>query len=204
MDLTVKIAEIYDGAPNVELSIREMATQLKATYSFVYKTVEKMAAEGVLIVTVKGRAKMCSLNLDSDKARALLTVVAVDKKEASLRKYRAAGQLLVEFVKGIAGEDVYCIVLFGSYAKGLAAEKSDIDLLIVGNSRAVLTDRVNREANTLQMRYGKDINPIVLDRKMFVESLRQEDVTVVKETLANHVILFGFERFWELVRRSLK
>ena len=35
---------------------------------------------------------------------------------------------------------------------------------------------------------------------MFLRSLQSREVTAVKEALADHVILSGFERFWELVR----
>ncbi len=203
MDLAVKIVGLYDTEPKAELSIREIAKRLKATYSFVYAVVDKMAKEGVIGVAVKGRAKMCSLNLKNDKARALLAVYSVSRKEEFLKKNRLVGELLAEFVSRVAGEDVYCVVLFGSYAKGSASDASDVDLLVIGASKARLDGRVNAEANSLEARYGKEVNAVVIDKAMFLKSLRSEGVTAVKEALADHVILSGFERFWELVREGL-
>ena len=204
MDLAVKIVGLYDGDPKAELSIRGIARRLKGTYSFVYGAVEQLAKEGVLSVSVKGRAKMCSLNLSNDRAKALLALHSVSRKEEFLKRNKVAGQLLSEFVKRIAGEDVYCIILFGSYAKGSAAERSDLDIIVVGASRKRLDRRVSAEANTLQARYGKEVNTIVLDRPMFLSSLRSDEVTVVKEAVSCHVVLFGYERFWELVREGLR
>lgn len=204
MDLDVKIVGLYDNKPDVELSIREMARRLKATYSFVYKAVERMAAEGVLAVAVKGRAKMCSLNLKSERARALLAVGSVSRKEEFVKKNRLVGELLGEFVKRMEREDVYSIILFGSYAKGSASATSDIDLLVVGASKARLDSKVEAEANSIEARYGKEVNAVVVDKAMFLKSLRSQEVTAVKEALADHVILSGFERFWEMVREELR
>ena len=203
MDLVLRIAGLYDGEPKAELSIREIAKRLKATYSFVYAAVDKMAKEGVIRVAVKGRAKMCSLNLRNDKARALLAVYSVSRKDEFLKKNRLVGELLGEFVSRVAGEDVYSIVLFGSYAKGLASDASDVDLLVIGASKAKLDGKVDAEANSLEARYGKEVNAVVIDKAMFLKSLRSEGVTAVKEALADHVVLSGFERFWELVKEGL-
>ncbi|MBI2144338.1 nucleotidyltransferase domain-containing protein [Candidatus Woesearchaeota archaeon] len=204
MDLAVKIVGLYDCEPKAELSIREIAKRLKATYSFVYAAVDKTAKEGVIEVAVKGRAKMCSLNLRNDKARALLAMHAINRKEEFLKKNRLIGQLLSEFVNRVAGEDVYSIVLFGSYAKGSASATSDVDLLVIGASKTQLDSKVDAEANSLEARYGKEVNAAVVDKTMFLKSLRSEAVTAVKEALADHVILSGFERFWELIGEGIK
>ena len=203
MDLAVSIVGIYDGEPKAELSIRGLAKRLKATYSFVYEAVDKLAKEGVIAVSVKGSAKMCTLNLKNDKTRALLAIHSVNRKDEFLKKNKLVGELLAEFVNRVAGEDVYSIVLFGSYAKGSASETSDVDLLVVGASKAKLDGKVDAEANSLEARYGKEINAIVVDKPMFLKSLRSEGVTAVKEALADHVILSGFERFWELAKEGL-
>lgn len=204
MGLAVKIAGIYDGEPQAELSIREIANRLKATYSFVYAAVDKLAKEGVLRAVVKGRARMCSLNLKNDKARALLAVHSVNRKEEFLKKNRLVGELLAEFVNRVAGEDVYSIALFGSYAKGSASGASDVDLLVIGVSKPKLDGKVDAESNSLEARYGKEVNAIVIDKAMFLKSLRSEGVTAVKEVLADHVILSGFERFWDLVKEGVE
>ncbi|MBI2664601.1 nucleotidyltransferase domain-containing protein [Candidatus Woesearchaeota archaeon] len=203
MDLAIKIVGIYDGEPKAELSIREISKRLKATYSFVYDAVDTMANEGIIRVAVKGRAKMCSLNLKNDKARALLAIRSVSRKDGFLGKNRLVGEMLGEFVNRVTGENVYSIVLFGSYAKGSASEASDVDLLVIGASKAKLDGKVDAEVNSLEARYGKEINAVVIDKAMFLKSLRSEGVTAVKEALADHVILSGFERFWELVREGL-
>ncbi len=203
MDLALKIAGLYDTMPEAEFSIRQIAARLKATYSFVYKAVDCMVKDGVLSVAVKGRAKMCALNLESDRAIGLLAMYSVLRKEEFIRRNRIVGEMLSELVKRVSGAEVYSIILFGSYAKGSASEKSDVDLLVVGGSRARLSEKVNAEANTLQARYGKELNPIVLDKAMFLKSFRAEESTVVKEAVYSHVLLFGFENFWKLVKEGL-
>ena len=139
MDLALKIVGLYDTRPEAEFSIREIAKQLKATYSFVYQAVDSLVKDGVLSVAVKGRAKMCALNLENDRALALLAVYSVDMKETFMKRNRLVGEMLSEFVKRVSGAEVYSIILFGSYARGSAAEKSDVDLLVVGGSRAKLS-----------------------------------------------------------------
>ena len=45
-----------------------------------------------------------------------------------------------------------------------------------------------------------EINPIVIGRKDFTEMLANKiKLNIGKEALKNHVILYGIERFWELV-----
>ena len=84
------------------------------------------------------------------------------------------------------------IVLFGSYTKGTATKISDIDILLVSKTKTGI-DKTTKE---IYAKYGKEINAIVMTSKDFK---RQKDKALIKEIIKNHYILYGVEKFLNLV-----
>ena len=85
------------------------------------------------------------------------------------------------------GERVYTVFAYGSLARpGGGTPNSDLDLLIVGDvkDRASLVDRLAQ----LGTRFGRTIDPFILDPKRFEEAKRKHD-SHVESALAGVRIL---------------
>ncbi len=81
----------------------------------------------------------------------------------------------MDLLEGIIGDSLYAVILFGSLAKGMATEHSDIDVLIVVSS---LTDEAYRgicnAALEVYERYGEDIEFMVYNIEEFMAKYYDE------------------------------
>lgn len=104
-----------------------------------------------------------------------------------MAEWYALGDLIEEaphlrsIVRAVAErEDIPLAVLFGSYAKGTADRKSDIDLYIETDDR-----EVKRELQRAHLRLSVKIGPW------------DPENLLIQEIVKNHVILKGVERYYE-------
>jgi len=199
-DVERKIVRLYGENILAEYSINEIAKKLgQKGYSFIYGKAMSMVKAGVLKKRVVGTSALCSLNLAEYGTVLLLCQIEAEKAKEMYSKGKALKGILNKFIEESKQVNtVHCVVVFGSYAKGTAKEKSDVDLLVVVEDRKKET--VSRIANTLSMAYAVELNPVVLDRKLFQGMLTSKDVNVGREALRYHVVIYGCERFFEYVR----
>lgn len=79
------------------------------------------------------------------------------------------------------------VILFGSLASGRLRPESDIDLLIVQDSKESIFERVKRLESTLERRYAADL--IVLTPKE-VKTLLDSDNRYLKDIFSNGKVLY--------------
>jgi len=192
MRLILKIIDIL--SVNEKLTINEISTQLKETYSFVNKVTNKLIKDNIIIKQTIGNSHLCTLNLNNEKTQAYLTLNEIEKKERFIEKNKNIRTLISEITKKIQAE---CVLIFGSYAKGNQTKSSDIDLLIINNKK---DNTINKEINLLETMYNIKINQIVINERIFKEMIQNNvEINVGKEALKNHIILYGSNIFWKLI-----
>lgn len=197
--LTIEIIGLYDSEPELKLNINQIAKKLSRTYPFVHKRVGQMVGEGILNRSVFGKSGVISLNLKNDKTKSLLSLYSVSKREGLNKR---VANILNEFVERVKeNPSVKSIVLFGSYAKGSATEKSDIDIMVIASEKtSKITNLVKNEASSIRMEYSIELVPIVVDVAIFKNMLkRKHELNVGRESLRNHIILYGYDDFWNMV-----
>ncbi len=60
------------------------------------------------------------------------------------------------------------------------------------------------ECVALSKSFGIEINPLVSEPTNLLTMLKEKENNVGKEILKNKIILFGAEKFWELVFEAIK
>ena len=192
MRLILKIIDIL--SVNEKLTINEISTQLKETYSFVNKVTNKLIKDNIIIKQTIGNSHLCTLNLNNEKTQAYLTLNEIEKKEKFIEKNKNIKTCINEITKKIKAE---CVLIFGSYAKGNQTKSSDVDLLIINNKK---DNSINKEINLLETMYNIKINQIVINSNIFKEMIQNNvEINVGKEALKNHIILYGSHVFWKLI-----
>lgn len=194
MKLELKIIDLLSRNPEKGFTINGIAKELQQFYSFVNRVVSRLAKEGVITINRIGKAHQCSSNLDNEKTRALIVLAELEKKDELYVANKKLKLILEDFISSIKElkSNLLSIVLFGSYAKGTAAEKSDIDLLILVKKRFPV-EKITRE---IYAKYGVEISPVLLTEKEFKEQKNKE---IIKEIIKNHCVLLGAENFTKLV-----
>jgi predicted nucleotidyltransferase len=207
MDMEKEILGLYANSLNQTFSIHEIAKKLNGAYGTVYNAVQRLSQKDILKKKQKGRALLCSLNLDSDQAKSILSAVSIDKKE-ELKKTRPGlartCEELTETLKERLKGSLFSLVLFGSYAKGEETKESDLDFLVMVPDKKGADEIIHRESSSLEMRYGKRISPIVITPEMLVTMIKSKGENVGKEALRNNIIFTGFEKFWEIVMEGAR
>src|SRR3989338_3141752 len=116
MDLKLKVSNFLWKTQNTALTINKIAKSLEETYSNINKIVTRLVNEKVLDKKVVGHAFQCSINKNSDKAKALINLGEVERKEEYFKKHEKLALLFNDLLKTFP-DNVVCVVLFGSYAK---------------------------------------------------------------------------------------
>lgn len=177
------------------MTINQIAKSLKEHYSFVNRIVNRLIENNVIEVNKSGRSYLCSLNLRNERTLALLQLSEIEKKETFYEKNKNMKLVLEDFVNAVREEsrnNLVTIILFGSFAKGVATKESDVDVLLVVK-KSLKVERIVKE---VYAKYGKDLAVLVMTPKEFQN---QGEKPIMTEIVKGHCVLFGAEYFVNLV-----
>jgi len=199
MKLELKIIDLLAKNTEKEFSINEIAKNLEEFYSFVHRTVNRLTKDGVIIKRKVGKSYICSLNLENEKTSALIQLTEIEKREKFYTTNKELRLILEDFVKSLEPQhkNIITIVLFGSYAKENATEKSDVDIMLMATKKIEI-EKIIKE---IYAKYGKEIIPIIMTVDDFKN---QKEKAVIKEMIKDHYVLYGVEKFVDLVFRKLE
>gem|GEM_PF-983753 len=193
MKLELKIVDLLARNAERKFTINEIAKSLKEYYSFVHRTVNKLIKDSVVAKEKAGKSHLCSINLGAEKTIALINLSEIEKKSDFYNSNKEIKIILEDCVKSVESTvNAISVVLFGSYAKGTATKESDIDILLIGKTKTGI-DKTTKE---VYAKYGKEINAVVMTSEDFK---RQKDKALIKEIIKDHYVLYGVEKFVNLV-----
>jgi predicted nucleotidyltransferase/predicted DNA-binding transcriptional regulator len=183
------------------LTIREISKRAGISYDAAYRHVKALAKSGIIREMLVGRATVCSLDLHNISARKRLEEISVSKTGVFLGRDIVLKKMLGELVENlrrVASNELLCIVLFGSYARGEQKEQSDVDVLIVSSTFGI-RGRVEQECGGIGHRYGKPIAPLLTTASEFVKMLKSKKRMVAHEVQQDGIILYGFENYFVML-----
>jgi len=192
MDNWLKIVNFLGKNINRSFTIRALSLNSGVAYATTYRLIKRFSKYSTHLIKTVGRAETISLDPNS---KTLINFLAISSQNEKL-DYLLKKPLIKSINNKIFDKDI--VLLFGSYAKNKETEKSDIDLLII-NKKGEKTISFKKE----ELLFNKKINPIFVSSKEFKEMLKDEEENVGKQALKNHIILRGFNKFWELVLNGI-
>lgn len=207
MKILQQIIKLYSTNPLAEFTIRQISKKAIKSYSYTYEKIQECISQNILRTKKGGASTLCSLNLESQKVIELLSQISISDKEAFEKKQIVLSSALNELttvIKEKTNHNIFTIVLFGSTAKGTAMKTSDTDLFFLAPSKKRYDEIIDNECNVLRMSYGREVNPIVAEPKMYIDMLREKGENVGKQILKDKIIFFGANKFWELTMEGLK
>lgn len=156
--------------------LREIARILNESHSTILRSINGLVAGNVLDYKKEGRNKVFFIK-DNLKARNYAYSAEIYKMNKLLNKYPKLSVIFEDiknnFPKGM-------IILFGSYAKGIVKENSDIDIYIETENKGV-RNKIKELHSKLSIKTGRfDMNSLL-----------------IREIIKNHVIIRGVEDFYE-------
>jgi predicted nucleotidyltransferase/predicted transcriptional regulator len=202
-----KILRLFYDDVRAEFTINELATKTDISYSYVHRQVEELKDKGILIVNQHTNRKYCKPNYNNPEVRVGFVKIS-DQIAKDFLKKRDKVFFITEKLLSILPQktdfNLLSVVLFGSMAKGTDFKKSDMDLFILVPSKTKYDEIVDMECAALSKGFGIDINPIISEPSNLLTMLKDKEENVGKEIIKNKIILFGAEKFWELVLEVIK
>ncbi|MBI2549390.1 nucleotidyltransferase domain-containing protein [Candidatus Woesearchaeota archaeon] len=139
-----------------------------------------------------GKALVYSIKRFDDAVYFSFTYYSLNKKSAFVKKYTSVWKAIEEFVNKTKLE---MVVLFGSYSKDQAKERSDIDILCINGS-----SEVEKIALSLRHKYNLRIAPVIVNKEDF-RNIKSENPELWEELITHGIVLKGQELFYDLVYR---
>lgn len=161
--------------------IREVCRLLPVSHGTAQNALVFLLRKKVLTSAVMGKIRTFSL-ARNDTARQYLVFAELYKRLLFFERRPFEGEVLLQTQPLVTG----CATLFGSYAKGVEHEGSDLDLFVAGSCDEAAIRQKGRM-------YGVDINLKVYPKDLFSQYFRSDPL--LQEVLLNHVIMNDPEYF---------
>ena len=145
---------------------------------------------------ITGDVTTYSLNLANNATLSYLNLI----NDLDLQKRKFPKEILSEAQKKISKQtDFFILIIFGSYAKNKATEKSDLDLAVIIESEQTKKE-IAPLLETVKRREIKPIDYHIFTRDEFLEMLKAESENVGKQIYKNSIIYYGFIEYCNLIR----
>ena len=155
--------------------LRQIAKDLKINHMTIKRALDALIRENVLDVEKKGKNNTYSIKKTLE-AHNFTFMAEIHKFGKLIKEHPELKQDLKELRKLPAN----LIIIFGSYAKGIETDKSDIDVYIETTS-----NKIKNEAQKISKKFSIKTGEYA------------KDSLLIKEIEKNHIIVKGVEAFYE-------
>jgi len=159
---------------NILLNASEISKKTKIPLRTCSRILNNLVEINLLRYVVEGKNKKYYLNLNGPRTFSLINAVeSIKSLKFSFKK---------DFISLIDIIKIREVVLFGSHVKGHSTDKSDIDLLIIGNESKKLRKLIR----------NSKINAHFSTIKRFENLLKKKNALAL-EIIENHIVFGGLE-----------
>ncbi len=163
-----RVLGLLYGKPDRSFYTNEIVRMADIGRGTVTRELEKLVASGILIASKEGNQQHYQANPDNPIFDELVSIV---------RKTFGVADVVREALNSV-NEQILCVFIYGSVAKGGATARSDIDLLVISDSLAyadLMTCLVAAEKML-----SRPINPSVYELKQFKQKWQEGNAFISK------------------------
>lgn len=181
--------------PEEFFSINDLAKKINLAYPYVYDSINNLERNGLVTVKRIGKSNLCQIHFEHPEELAL---AAMEKSKEFLDRHLSIRNLTVQLKEALADE-LYILLLFGSYAKSMATKTSDIDLFFIIRDEKNIEPFRKKVKNALsKLDYPVEFE--VSTMEWFYEMLGNK-TTVGREIFKANLILHNAESYLYLVKK---
>ena len=178
----VKVFEEFLRDFKAELTGSFIAKKKKLNQKTTANFLNKLEREAILKSKKQGKNRLYSLNLENREIVKNFIIAVEHLRAINFYKnnllIKEISEKIQDQIKGIA-------IIFGSYAKGIQKQDSDLDILIIGKCNE---KEINKTSRTYK---------IEISLKIYT-TLKYDILT--KEVIKDHIIIENAEQFiWEIL-----
>lgn len=192
-----KVLEIFTSKIEEKFSIKKISELLGKPYPLIHRTIKALINEGYLI---KDSHELISLNYKENHSE--LSYVESLRKQEMLKRDKTLGLFIKDALNSIK-QDFFIFLIFGSYAEN-PNKARDIDVLIIveDDKKADSTEKLlNNLASNFSIKLH--INAASLD-SAYEMLAKREGKNLLNETLNKHILVFGAESYYRILKNARK
>jgi len=144
--------------PDRSFYLRELSRDLKIPYGMLYKEEKNLVSLSILNEEKKGKVTLVSANKKLPYFAELKSLLIRTVGLGDLAK-KALSEL----------EEIRYALIYGSFASGEESEKSDVDLLVIGN---VNEEKLLSTTSQIEKEVGREVNYILWSEEEFIERVK--------------------------------
>ena len=155
-----KLLTLFLLNPGSEFYIREIVRTTGENINAVRRELSNLESFGLLVGQKKGNQQYYTVNTGHFLFPELQKIILKTEGISGILK------------RALDGEEITCVFIYGSFARGSAGAKSDIDLFIVG---AIDEDRLIPIIHSCERETGREINYTLMTLAEFTKKKNQDD-----------------------------
>jgi predicted nucleotidyltransferase len=163
--------------PTSEFHLNDIARKTDLAPSVASKECRLLLSLGLVRKSTKGNLTLYEINRQS---------VIHDELKRIFLKYELLDELLASKLRL---EQVRYALIYGSFAKGTEGEKSDVDLLVVGD---IEEDKLLKAVNGVERETGRQVNYNLWTEQEFAEKVENQ-IPLIREIAKTPVIMIAGE-----------
>jgi len=174
-------------------TILEISRKLNVDYKNVHQVISKIYPK-LIYKEKKGNINLVEIRLNPN-----VEIYNIEEKRTlDLLRRNNKIRLIKEDIDSI-DYPFFIVLLFGSYAKGNATDKSDIDICVITDNKEKF-----KELDLKLRLLPYKIQLQEFTTKEFVSMLNIKGDNISMEIVKNNYILFGIENYYDLISRWMK
>ncbi len=193
----LRIVDLFRRNPFAVHTIREVMRRLRTnSYSWTHSVVRKLAKERILLLEKKGQCQLCTINFNEQKTLAYFALL--EELSAQSKKIPNLGKIL-----SLMPPEFHILMIAGSYADGTFRDDSDLDVVVVIESKEERKWLLNELVSAGDL-MTPQLHPYVFMREEFLEMLTNREANYGKEIEKKHLVVSGAESYFLLLKEAVR
>jgi len=186
-----KIMESFISKINNKFSIKEIAESLKKPYPLIHRSIKPLIEQEFIL---KDNKELLSVNYLANHAELAYIESLRSKKWLKDKTNTLLTKDLIENIN----LDFFVLLVFGSSVESNSPR--DIDILVIVDEKI---DQIEKIGENIASNFTRKVHFNVISVKSAYEMLlKREKINVMNETLNKHLILFGAESYYRILKNA--
>ncbi len=190
----LRIMEVFVSGISEKFSIKRASEIIEKPYPLVHRSIRPLIDDGFI-----ARDKQGFLSLNYKENHPALAYIEYLRSREFIKKNKTIA-LFVKDVMGKVGLDFFVFLVFGSSIR--KRNPGDVDILIIVEDKTRISNIekiLDNVASNFSMKF--DINVIPAE-SVYEMLARRDEANVFNETLDNHMLIFGAENYYRLLKNA--
>ena len=192
---SVEILAYLSSTLRQDFTVRQIAAGIGRDYRITYVMTMRLARQRYIIAEKRRPVTYCRLNFKGNSA--LLAYIEAVRAGRFLTKHSEI-EVIVNSLIGKIASPFFMLMLFGSYIKGTASKRSDLDTLFVVQGEDMKRE-VSSAVGSVERISPISIHEVTLTGEEFVQLLNQKSPNVGWEAVEHRIVPYGAESFFRIL-----